>query len=242
MWFPEEPQVHVFEYQLADGLVQRRNAYSQGQTQAEEQPDAQVTSYPRFSGIRAPLKPFLPSQKESKTLWTCGPQKQPGIKTRERSPRESGASKLEKPQTPKGESVQGRNQMTPPVWQQLDLLRLDLLGWAGKRKHSGMRPVLKLEQMQHWHTKNDRTPRTTRRSKNQPCGELRTSSRTKKGGFLEGGFCKTQASLGCGALSAKLHCQAQYPGVFLFSLAATLDSTETSLLNPLFLAADLGLL
>ena len=41
-------------------------------------------------------------------------------------------------------------------------------------------------------------------------------SGTKKRGFLEGGFCKMYASLGCGALSAKCIAGANILGYFLF--------------------------
>ena len=42
-----------------------------------------------------------------------------------------------------------------------------------------------------------------------------TQSGTKKRGFLEGGFCKMYASLGCGALSAKCTAGANILGYFL---------------------------
>ena len=51
-------------------------------------------------------------------------------------------------------------------------------------------------------------------------------SGTKKRGFLEGGFCKMYASLGCGARSAKSTAGANILGYSLFPLAVTLDSTE----------------
>ena len=50
---------------------------------------------------------------------------------------------------------------------------------------------------------------------------------TKKRGFLEGGFCKMYASLGCGALSAKCIAGANVFGYFFVSFSAALDYTET---------------
>ena len=51
-------------------------------------------------------------------------------------------------------------------------------------------------------------------------------SRTKKRGFLEGGFARMYASLGCGALSAKCTAGPNILGILVL-LGVTLDSAET---------------
>ena len=55
---------------------------------------------------------------------------------------------------------------------------------------------------------------------------LKYVSGAEKRGFLEGGFCKMHASLGCGALSAKCTAGANILEYFS-SLAMTLDTIET---------------
>ena len=62
-------------------------------------------------------------------------------------------------------------------------------------------------------------------------------SGTKKRGFLEGGFCKVDASLGCGALSAKCTAGATILGYFLSPWPWHWTLQKPPLLKPPFLVS-----
>ena len=72
-----------------------------------------------------------------------------------------------------------------------------------------------------------------------PTIQKHASQEPRTRGFLEGGFCKMSASLGCGALSAKCTAGANALGIFCFLGRDTGLYRNPLCCNPLFLVPEL---